>query len=130
MKYRLLNLGLIFSTLIGYLEWGTDSRMFLIEMEQEVLLKLFSDPSSVLHPLVLLPLFGQVLLAFTLFQKKPGKLITFIAIGCLATLFLVMFLVGCISLNFSILLSTLPFLLMAMLSIWYYRKEKSKKKAL
>lgn len=81
MKSRLLNLGLLLSSLVGYLEWGTDQKMFLIQGEFYVISKLFTDPTSVLYPLTLLPLAGQLILLYTLIQKQPNKIVTLIGIG-------------------------------------------------
>lgn len=70
MKSKILNLGLILTSLAGYMEWGGGNRMSLFQAEAEIFSKIFTDFSSVAHPLVLLPLIGQIFLIFTLFQKK------------------------------------------------------------
>ncbi len=123
MKKRVLNGCLILTSLLGYLEWGGDNRMFLFQAEIEVLTKLFQDPLSAAHPFTLLPLFGQLILLFTLFQKIPGRLLTFIGIGCLSVLLLFMFLIGVISFNYKILLSTVPFIITAILTMIEIRKK-------
>lgn len=124
MKIRILNGLLILTSLFGYLEWGTDQRMFLFQGEWEVLKKLISDPLSVVHPFTLFPLLGQILLLITLFQKEPSKWLTFIGLGCLSLLLLLMVLVGALSMNFKILLSTLPFFLTGILVILEARRRK------
>ena len=123
MKKKVLNGCLILTSLLGYLEWGVDNRMFLFQAEIEVLTKLFKDPLSAAHPFTLLPLFGQLILLFTLFQKIPGRLLTFIGIGCLTVLLLFMFLIGVISFNYKILLSTVPFVVTAILTMIEIRKK-------
>jgi hypothetical protein len=123
MKKKVLNGCLILTSLLGYLEWGVDNRMFLFQAEIEVLTKLFKDPLSAAHPFTLLPLFGQLILLFTLFQKIPGRLLTFIGIGCLSVLLLFMFLIGVISFNYKILLSTVPFVVTAILTMIEIRKK-------
>jgi hypothetical protein len=124
MDRRLLNLLLILTSLIGYLKWGGDNSMFLFQMEYEILTKLFTDPLSVLHPLVVLPLVGQLLLLITLFQREPGKFITFIGIGCVGLLLGLMFFIGIIDLEVKILLSTVPFMVTATIVVWSFRKKK------
>src|SRR5688572_30908389 len=104
MKSKLLNILLIISSLVGYLEWGGGNHTFLFEAESEIFTKLFADPRSVAHPLIVLPLIGQVILLVTLFQRVPGKMLTYMGIGCLAILFLLMFAIGLMSLNYKILL--------------------------
>ena len=115
MKRKILNLLLIITSLFGYLEWGTENKMFLFQGEWEVLVKLFQDPVAAAHPFTLMPLFGQILLLITLFQKEPGKILTFIGLACLSLLLLFMFLIGILSLNFKILLSTIPFIITGVL---------------
>ena len=124
MNLRILNLCLILTSLIGYLEWGVDNHMFLFEVEFEILAKLFTDPLSILHPFVVLPLLGQLLLLITLFQKEPRKLITFIGMGCIGLLLGLMFIIGIIDLEIKILLSTIPFIVTAVLVVLSFRKKK------
>lgn len=117
MKQKILNAILMITSMLGYLEWGTDNRMFLFQGEIEVVTKLFQDPMAAAHPFTLLPIFGQLILLFTLFQKTPGKILTIIGLVCLSVLLLFMFLIGTISLNYKIFLSTLPFLFTGILTI-------------
>lgn len=124
MRSKILNVLLIITSLFGYLEWGENSRSFLFETEATLFLKLFTDPVSVLHPFTILPLVGQVILLITLFQKTPSKVLTFIGIAGLALLLGFIFVIGIISGNFRILLSTIPFLLVAFLTIRYYRSNR------
>ncbi len=124
MKQKLLNLGVIVTSLLGYLEWGMQHKMFMFQMEAEIFGKLISDPGSVLHPLVLLPLFGQLLLIITLFQARPGKWLTYAGIACIGLLFVFMFVIGLLGFYYKILFSTLPFIVLAFIAIRNMRKEK------
>jgi hypothetical protein len=121
MKKKILNLCLIVFSLFGYLEWGKSNSTFLCKVEKEVLFKIFTNPSSVIHPFILLPLFGQLILFFTLFQKNPSKLLTIIGLFSLAILFVLMLFIGIISKNYKIILSTIPFLAIATLRILHLR---------
>ena len=123
LKRRLLNGCLIVTSLFGYLEWGTENHMFLFQGEIEVLSRLLNNPVAAAHPFTLLPLFGQIILFATLFQKRPGKIMTLIGLGCLGLLLLFMFLIGILAFNYKIFLSTLPFLITAILTV----KENFKK---
>jgi hypothetical protein len=125
MKSKLFHLGIILTSLIGYLEWGKDNSMFLIEGEIKVLSKLFLDPMSVTHPLTLMPLVGQLLVLSTLFQKKPRKILTYLGIGLIAVLLLFILFAGILDMNYKIILSIIPFLMMSTLTILHLRKEKS-----
>lgn len=122
MKGKILNLLLALTSLLGYLEWSGDSHSFLFQAEGEVLAKIFTDPASVVHPLILIPLAGQLLLIFTLFQKKPGKWLTFLSMAGLGVLLGFILLVGVLALNVKIVLSTLPFFIVAFATIRHYRK--------
>ena len=123
MKSKILNLLLILTSLIGFLEWGKNNKLFLFQAEAEIISKLFTDPISVIHPFTIFPLVGQILLLFTLFQKKPNRMVTFISIGAIGILLSFMFVIGLISLNYKILLSTIPFLVIAFLTIKHYRNK-------
>lgn len=123
-KKKLLNLGLVFTSFWGYLEWGKDRSMFIIQGELEIFYKLFTEPASILHPLIVLPLVGQILLIITLFQIIPKRIITFLAIGFISTLFLLILFIGVIDLNFKILFSSLPFLILSSYTILVFRKNQ------
>lgn len=117
MKKKLLNAALILTSLMAYLEWGTDQHMFLFQGEWEILSKLFTEPMSVLHPFTMLPLFGQLLLLITLFQKQPSTWLTIIGTAGMGLLLLFMFIIGAMGLNYRIALSTLPFIIVSVLTI-------------
>ncbi|MBK6351846.1 MAG: hypothetical protein KA251_02255 [Saprospiraceae bacterium] len=124
MKSKILNLLLIVTSLFGYLEWGGNNSILLFQAEADIISKLFTDPTSVIHPFILLPLVGQILLLVSVFQNKPSHLLTYIGIACLALLLGFMFVIGILSLNYKIIFSTLPFLVVAGTAIFHYRKIK------
>ncbi|MBI1306725.1 MAG: hypothetical protein GC181_08935 [Bacteroidetes bacterium] len=109
MKHKLLNLALILTSLLGYLEWGEDQHQFLFQTEGLILSKLFTSPKEVIHPFVLIPLFGQLILLITLFQKNPSKWLTYLGMFSLAVLLGFMLFIGLLGFNAKIILSTLPF---------------------
>lgn len=119
---KLLNLLLILTPLAGYLEWGQGNASFLFEAELEVLANLFTNPSAAIHPFTILPMLGQLILIFTLLQKQPEKKLTFTGIGCIAILILFIFFIGISSLNYKIVLSTVPFLAVGTITILHYSK--------
>ncbi len=126
MKSKIFNFLLLITSLIGYLEWGGNSHMFLFQAEGEILSKLFTKPLSVLHPFTILPFIAQVILIVTLFQTKPNKLLTYLSIGGLGILLVFMFVIGIMSLNYKILFSTIPFIVVAILAIRHYRNLNEK----
>ena len=125
MKGKILNALLIISSLFGFLEWGHNNKMFLFQLEAEIVSKIFNDPVSVLHPFTLLPFLGQILLLITLFQKSPSKILTYIGLGGIGILLALMFVIGCISFNLKILFSTIPFLAIGYFTIRHHMKMKN-----
>jgi hypothetical protein len=123
MKSKILNFFLIITSLLGYLEWGGNSHSFLFQAEAEIFSKIFTDPISAIHPFTILPLIGQVILIFTLFQRIPSKALTYISVGSLGILLGFMFVIGLISLNYKIFFSTIPFIIVSILTIRHYKKN-------
>lgn len=124
MKSKTLNFLLIIFSLIGYLEWSGNQHIFLFEAEIEIFSKLFTSPISVLHPFIILPIISQFLLLFTLFQKKTSKKLTYISIFGLGILLGFMLIIGIISLNYKIALSTIPFIVVSIVTMLHHRKFK------
>ena len=124
MKSKILNFLLIVTSLLGYLEWGGNNHSFLFQAEGEVLAKVFTDPISAIHPFTILPLVGQLILIITLFQKSPNKILTYIAIGGLGILLAFMLIIGLWGLNYKIIVSTIPFMVVSIFAIRHYRKIK------
>jgi hypothetical protein len=127
MKVKFLNLSLILASLIGFMQWSGNNHMFLFQAEWELLKKSIEEPASVLHPLTVLPFLGQLLLLITLFQKQPNKILTLIGIAFIGMLLGLLFLIGIMSLNLRILFSTLPFLILAVLTFTAVRKVSTNK---
>lgn len=120
---KLLNLLLFLSFLFGYLEWSGGSHGFVFQLEAELFRKAAGNPLSVSHPLILIPLAGQLMLLYTLFQPQPGRWPTLIALASLSILPLFLLLIGLISANTRITLSTLPFLITGLFVLRFYYKK-------
>lgn len=123
---KLLNLGLLLTSLFGYLEWGTDQQAFLFQVEMELLLKIGNDIKAFLHPFILIPLAGQLMILYSLFQRTPGRKLSLIGLACLSTIMLLLFFIGLITLNIKILLSALPFIITGIFVLRYNWKRKTK----
>ena len=117
MKIRILTVCLIIFSLLGYLEWGEGSHQFIYQIEGEVLGKIFTDITSVLHPFVILPLIGQMLLLYTVIRPKSKSWILYTGIGGIALLYSFMLFVGFLTGNPKIIISTLPYLITAIVLI-------------
>jgi hypothetical protein len=120
---KLLNICLLVTFLTGYLEWGKEMHAFIFQAEADAFKNIKTDPASLFHPAILIPLFGQLTVIFTLFQKDPSKQLTYIGMACLCAFMLLLFITGLISLNFKIVCSTLPFFIVAMVILGFNRKK-------
>lgn len=112
---RILNIGLLITSLTGYLEWGGGNQTFLGKAEWNVLLQLFINPEQAAHPFTLIPMLGQIFLLISLFIPKYFRLLTLAGIACISLLLYFMFAIGLLGMNIKILLSTLPYVI---LSVW------------
>lgn len=126
MTSRWLNILLLIASLFGYLEWGGNNQAFLFQAEKEWMEHIFSDPRSMFHPFILIPFLSQILLFITLFQQQPNRWLTYIGISGLGLLLVFMCVIGLLSGNFKITISTLPFLVLSVITIRHYQsKNKS-----
>lgn len=119
---KLLNVCLLLTSLIGYLQWGKDNHTFLFQVEAGLMTG-NTSMKDMLHPFILVPMLGQLLLLITLFQKIPGNALTIAALACLGIIMLFLFLIGLLSMNFFITLSTLPFIITGVLVVTGFRKN-------
>lgn len=122
---KIINLALLLSFLLGYLEWGNNYHIFIFQAEGELFSKLISNPLSVLHPFTLIPFAGQLILVFTLFQKEPGKWLTFTGLACLSLLMVFLFFIGVIGMRLKILVAVIPFITLGICAVMYYRKNNN-----
>lgn len=111
MRWKLLFL--LISSLFGYLEWGHNERAFLIEAEVALLQNFWNTPTSILNPFALLPLLGQLGLLVAVLLNTPPRWLVVASTSSMLLLLGFMFLIGLFSANEKIVLSTLPFVGMA-----------------
>jgi uncharacterized membrane protein len=120
---KLLNFLALLSFQIGYLPWSKDKALFIFQAEDAIWTKAMTNPSSVLHPFIIVPLAGQLLLLYTMFQKEPHKAPTFIGLVCLGLLMLILLFIGISLPDIKILTSTLPFFTVAVLILRKHKKQ-------
>jgi len=121
---KLLNTCLLLTSLIGYLEWGKGQHSFLGQVEYDMIFGVKQHSENFMHPFVLLPLLGQLLLLITLFQKTPTRILTLTGILCLGTIMLMILVVGSLSLNIRIIASALPYTILAIIALVKNFKRK------
>lgn len=122
---RVLNIGLLATSLTGYLEWGGGNQIFLWKAEWNVLLQLFFNPEQAAHPFTLIPMLGQMLLVLSLFVPKYFRWLTLAGIACISLLLYFMFVIGLLGMNMKILLSTLPYVVLSVWALLLQRKAKN-----
>lgn len=106
-KLALLSLAVTF--LFCYMEWPPDNHFFIFQILYGLLFEYGKGASSYAHPFVILPLVGQLLAIVALFLPNPKRWLVLTAIICMGVLALMLLLVGALSLNWKMLLATLPF---------------------
>lgn len=125
IKKKLLNILLLLSSFLGYMEWGKNQHTFLLQAELEILQKAFSDPLSVIHPFIIIPFAGQIMLLITIFQQTPSRLLTFASAIALGLIMLLLLLIGVISSNTAMITAVLPFVVISICSFYYYQKHRT-----
>lgn len=110
MNQRLINIALFISFLICYLEWGKENSTYIFQAEWEILFQREHSRDTFTHPLVLIPFIGQLLILFTIFQKRPSRRLTTIGIILMGILVLLITLIGALSMKWKIMLLTIPFI--------------------
>lgn len=122
MCKRMLQILILFSSFIVYLSWGKDQSKHIYEIEWDIVKRVFTDIKSVLHPFILLPLLGQSILFFTLFQKKMNNKLILFAIILLSILILFILFIGIVQKDIKIISFALPFTVLSIYRVFFCRK--------
>ena len=116
---RLINIGLLLSFSICYLEWPNNSD-YIFQLQFAVFTT--NDLVGVFtHPVIITPLIGEILILISLFKPKADKRLTFIGMILLGLIVLLFLLIGLMGLNWRMIISTIPFLLIA--TYFLYRRK-------
>jgi hypothetical protein len=108
-RRRIFALLTLVSTLFGFMEWGGGNSTFVFSAEREVLRKIFENPISVFHPLIILPFVGQMILVISVIIPGINRWISISGIICAGLLFIMILLTGLFTLNVEVILSVMPF---------------------
>lgn len=119
---RLLNLGLLIAFQFCYLEWPNHS-MYVFEAEKEIFTKTENWISNFTHPIILIGLVTQIVLLLGAILPNINSKINTLSVLLLGALVLLFAVVGVLSLNYKIIFSTLPFLI---LTVIYFVKNSNK----
>ncbi len=114
---RIYSLGLLLTFLLCYFHWGNNSA-FLVEIQYELILK--TKDTSLLHPLIIGPAIGELLLLFTVL--RPNKKLILTGLILLMVLVLMVLLAGILGLQLKMIASTIPYIIISVLYIHHYKK--------
>lgn len=106
---RVWHILLLISFLFGYLEWGKDQHLFIIQAIVEIYQKGKVNPLSLLHPFILLPFIGMLLYIYAAFQKNTNKIISIIGAICMSSIMIMILIIGLMVPNYKMLFSATPF---------------------
>lgn len=120
--------GLFISFFLGYLEWGKDSSAFVYEGFIEVVSNSKGLRSNFTHPLIVLPLIGEIIFITGVFNSQLQNKWLITALVLTGLLYVMILLAGVLSLNFKMILSATPYVSFAVGLIAVIRKEKKSKK--
>lgn len=123
---RLANIGILLSSLFGYMEWGKNQHSFLFEIEYELLFAQKNLLETITHPIVLASLSGQLLILYCAVKKDCSRKLNLLGLLLLSLLLLLILLAGILSANIKMIGSTIPFLIFGILLIFAIKKERSK----
>lgn len=121
---RLINIGLFLAFNFCYLEWGSDQSSFLFQVVYTIFAEKKDLLSTLTHPLILFGFAGQLLLLLSAIRKVPNKIVNLIGWLCLAVIVSLILLVGLLALNWKIILSTVPFIVLSVLFFRNRRKQR------
>ena len=122
-KEKTIIILLLFTSLIGYTEWGKNQAMFLFQMELNLFFEAKKSLANLSHPLIFIPLLGQFTLIYALLKKYPKKIIIVTGASAIFILLFVFFIVGLLTQNSKIIGSTLPFLIVYFYTIIFYKRS-------
>lgn len=119
----ILGVAVIISFSICYMEWGGGNKAFLAEAEYDLLFKQKDIVQSLLHPLILSGLTGQLMVlynAFLLFNRWWPLVTGSIILSAVPAMIL---LSGVLSMNSKMILSVMPFVIFNIINLRYNKKQ-------
>lgn len=117
---RLFPLGLLLTFLFIYMEWG-NHRQFVFGMQYDAIANIAKNTSSLGNPLVFVLFFAETLLVAALLQRQPNRKLILAGTVLLLPYVILAFLGGLAG-KPMVVLSTLPFLAMAVIFFIKFRK--------
>lgn len=123
---RLLYLLLAISPWTCYLEWGGDNSGFLLMMELEIIFETKNFVDTFSHPLVLLPMAGQLFIFIASIHPDRMRFLAITGHIMLSLLIFMIFIAGLLQFNLKIICSAIPFIICSYLFYSTYKKTNWK----
>jgi hypothetical protein len=116
----------VLASMLGYLQWGENQHQFLFQTEAELFRKGWGDPGSVVHPFILLPLFGQLLLLVNAFVARPRKGLIYLGIALIGLLYGLLIIIAFLSSSMLVKVAVFPYSIMAIV-LWVLTKRYARR---
>ena len=120
---RIINIGLVLAFSLCYMEWGQGNSSFIFQTEYTLFTESEKLLSSITHPLILAGLIGQTLLLISATRNTPNRIANMAGILILSPVVLLVLLAGGLSLNVKMIISALPFVVLAVIYFLKYRRK-------
>jgi len=108
---RIMNICLLLTFHIGYLQWGKGNSIFIFQAEAAIFSNARNSPGALLHPFVLIPFCGQLIILYCIFNQKAARILNLTGLACLSLIMLFLFFIGITVPNMKILCSAIPFII-------------------
>lgn len=119
---RLLNILLLLTFQLGYMEWPPHNSMFVFQATYEIFSKTDTLLSNLMHLIILLGFLAQLVLLLSAIVPQSNKKINALGILVLGILILLFLLISILSKNLKMFLATLPYLSISVYFFWNFKK--------
>ena len=120
---RLINLALLIAFQFCYLEWPPNNAMFIFQGELEIFSKTENWISNFTHPIILTGFLTQLVLLLGAILPNFNRKLNTLTVLLLSALVLLFTFIGLLGLNYKIIFSTFPFLILAVIYLVKFRKK-------
>lgn len=122
--HKLLNIALFISFLFVYLDWGHDGAEFIWQLESSIFTGPGHNTALFVNPFFILAFIGQVLLIISTIKSQFSRRVTTYGVVFLSGIVIPVLIMGLLLFKVKIILSTLPFLILATIFIIKARNIK------
>ena len=121
---RFINIALILAFMLCYTEWGQGFSTFIFQIEYDFFFKRGANSDTLSHPFVLAGLAGQLMLLYAAITNGRPFWLNIVGMVLLGLIVLFFLLIGVLSGNGKIMLSTLPFI--SLVVVFFYVRKRQK----